>query len=118
MVGGRVELKSSAQGAATTNRKERDGMAEQTGSVNLQVPALGASAGLGNPLVRTSIAIDLSPEATRSLNELMKRTGDSPSDLFRKALGLYKLAEEAKREGKAVGIAATPDGLETEFVGL
>jgi hypothetical protein len=37
---------------------------------------------------------------------------------FRKALGLYKLAEEAKREGKAVGIAETPDSLETEFVGL
>jgi hypothetical protein len=48
----------------------------------------------------------------------MKRTGDSPSDLFRKALGLYKLAEEAKREGKVVGIAATPNCLETEFVGL
>ena len=48
----------------------------------------------------------------------MQQTGDSLSDLFRKAIGLYKLAEEEKREGKAVGIATTPDSLETEFVGL
>jgi hypothetical protein len=62
--------------------------------------------------------LDLSAETTQALNELMSRTGDSPSDLFRKALGLYKLAEEAKREGKAVGVAETPDSLETKFVGL
>jgi hypothetical protein len=67
---------------------------------------------------RTRITLDLPAEAAQALNELMSRTGDSPSDLFRKALGLYKLAEEAKREGKAVGIAETPDSLETEFVGL
>ena len=73
---------------------------------------------MGNPSVRTSIAIELSPEATRTFNELMSRTGDTPSDIFRKALGLLKFAEEAKREGKAVGIATTPDSLETEFVGL
>jgi len=67
---------------------------------------------------RTRITLDLTPEAAQALNELMSRTGDSPSSLFRKALGLYKLAEEANREGKAVGIASTPDALETEFVGL
>jgi len=64
------------------------------------------------------VTLELSPEAARALDNLIGRTGDTPSDLFRKALGLYALAEEAKREGKAVGIAATPDSLETEFVGL
>jgi hypothetical protein len=67
---------------------------------------------------RVKVTLDLSPEAARALDELIGQTGDTPSDLFRKALGLYALAEEAKREGKAVGIAATPDSLETEFVGL
>jgi len=67
---------------------------------------------------RTRITLDLSPEAAKALDDLIGRTRDTPSDLFRKALGLYALAEEAKREGKAVGIAATPDSLETEFVGL
>jgi len=64
------------------------------------------------------IAIELTPEANQELDELMQRTGDSLSDLFRKAIGLYKLAEEAKREGKVVGIAKTRDALETVFVGL
>jgi predicted transcriptional regulator len=93
-------------------------MAEQSKDVTVKVSAINATGSLGNASVRTSIAIELSPEAARSLNELMSRTGDSPSDLFRKALGLYKLAEEAKQKGKAVGIATTPEALETEFVGL
>jgi len=77
----------------------------------------GTSAALGvSP--RARITLDLSPEAAKALDDLIGRTGDTPSDLFRKALGLYALAEEAKREGKTVGIAATPDSLETEFVGL
>ena len=52
------------------------------------------------------------------MNDLISKTGDDPVGLFRKALGLYKLAEEAKRQGKAVGIATTREALETEFVGL
>ena len=67
---------------------------------------------------RTRIVLDLPMEAAQALRDLINKTGDDPVVLFRKALGLYKLAEEAKREGKAVGIAATPDSLETEFVGL
>ncbi|MGO9597090.1 MAG: hypothetical protein ACLP7Q_03620 [Isosphaeraceae bacterium] len=93
-------------------------MADQTESVSTNISSPGASASLGNVSVRTGIAIELTPEANQALDELMQRTGDSLSDLFRKAIGLYKLAEEAKREGKAVGIATTPDSLETEFVGL
>ena len=67
---------------------------------------------------RARIVLDLPMEAAQALRDLINKTGDDPVVLFRKALGLYKLAEEAKREGKFVGIAATPDSLETEFVGL
>ena len=63
---------------------------------------------LGKTSIRTGIVIELIPEANRTLDELMRRTGDNLTDLFRKAIGLYKLAEEAKRDGKAVGIATTP----------
>jgi hypothetical protein len=66
----------------------------------------------------TRVVLELSPELAAVLDEIKARTGDSPSDVFRKALGLYKLAEDAKREGKSVGIAETPEALETEFVGL
>lgn len=64
------------------------------------------------------IVLDLSPEASGVLNDLLNRTGDSPDDLFRKALSLYKAAQDAHREGKAVGVAESPDALETEFVGF
>jgi len=64
------------------------------------------------------ITLDLSPEGSSVLNQLMNETADSPDDLFRKALALYKAAQDAHREGKAVGVASSPDALETEFVGF
>ena len=67
---------------------------------------------------RTTIVLDLPAEAAQALKDLISKTGDDPVGLFRKALGLYKLAEEAKRRGKAIGIATTREALETEFVGL
>jgi len=67
---------------------------------------------------RTRITLDLSPEADAALKQLMTETGDNPTELFRKAITLYKLAKEAQQEGKVVGVAESSDSLETEFVGL
>ena len=78
---------------------------------------LGGSATV-EVIPRTRIVLDLPAEAAQALKDLISKTGDDPVGLFRKALGLYKLAEEAKRQGKAVGIATTREALETEFVGL
>jgi hypothetical protein len=64
------------------------------------------------------ITLDLSPEAIDVLSQLLNQTHDRPDDLFRKALALYKIAQDAHREGKAVGFASSPDALETEFVGF
>ena len=66
----------------------------------------------------TLFLIDLSPEAAEELKQLMAQTGDKPTELFRKALGLYKVTKEAIQQGKAVGIAETEDCLEYRFVGL
>jgi hypothetical protein len=68
--------------------------------------------------VGDKITLDLSPEARDLLNQLLNQTGDTPDDLFRKAIGLYKVAQDAHKEGKAVGVATSPDVLETEFVGF
>jgi hypothetical protein len=63
--------------------------------------------------------LDITPDAAAELDQLMRQTGDDDATtFFRKALALYKLALDAAREGKEVGIAATPDSLETRFVGL
>ena len=65
-----------------------------------------------------SQAVEAASEAAKALNQLIQQTGDSPTDLFRKAIALYKVTKEAIQEGKVVGIAETEDGLETRFVGL
>jgi hypothetical protein len=66
----------------------------------------------------SKLTLDLSPEALQVLNQVLNMTPDQPADIFRKALAMYKAALEAHQAGKAVGAAATPDALETEFVGF
>lgn len=65
-----------------------------------------------------TITLNLSLDAYMALIQLLCMTGESTDDLFRKAISLYKVAVEATQEGKAVGIATSPDVLETQFVGL
>jgi hypothetical protein len=77
-----------------------------------------SSHGESEPPTYLRIIIDLPPEATREIKQLVRETGDDLPDLFRKALGLYKASKEAVKEGKFVGIAGTEDSLETEFVGF
>jgi hypothetical protein len=66
----------------------------------------------------TRVVIELSPKGEDMLKSLMDQTGDSPSDLFRKALSLYKVASDSHRNGMAVGAATSPDSLEAEFTGF
>ena len=87
------------------------------GSIRSRGLAIGAT-GMFEASPQTRVTLDLTPEAASPLNELMRQTGDTPSDLFRKALGLYALAERAKRQRKAVGIVTNREALETEFVGF
>lgn len=64
------------------------------------------------------VSMTMSPETFDTLTRLADLTGQGLDDVVSKAFLLYKVAVEAQREGKAVGIAPTPDSLETEFVGL
>jgi predicted transcriptional regulator len=65
-----------------------------------------------------SFKLDLSPEAYRRLDRLVKDSGQSVSDILRKALALYGESYEAHLAGKAIGIAKDPESLEVEFVGF
>lgn len=62
--------------------------------------------------------LHLSPDAIDELNGIMDLTGDTPTELLRKAIGLYKVTQQAIHEGKAVGIAETPESLDVQFVGI
>jgi hypothetical protein len=76
---------------------------------------LRARARLG---ARNRLVVDLPAEAMVAFKQLVEETGESPAALVVKALGLYRLAREAKGQGKAVGSAPSPDVLDTEFTGV
>jgi hypothetical protein len=60
----------------------------------------------------------MTPEADEFLADLAQRTGLSEGDVLRLALGMFKTAVDAKQQGKHVGIASTPNVLDTELVGF
>jgi hypothetical protein len=59
---------------------------------------------------------------TRDANELLasvaQETGLREGDVFRLALGMFKVAVDAKNEGKHVGVASLPEALDVEFTGF
>jgi hypothetical protein len=59
---------------------------------------------------------------TRDANELLatlaQETGLEEGDVLRLALGMFKVAVGAKKEGKHVGVARSPDALDLELTGF
>ena len=64
------------------------------------------------PVVRNLI---MSRDAYELLAGLARETGQSEGDVFRLALGMFKVAVDAKKEGKHVGVANLSEGLDVEF---
>lgn len=61
------------------------------------------------------LEFDFPPEWIDFLNGLLRDTGDSPDQLFRRALCLYRLATDARAEGKVIGAAESAEPLTDEF---
>ncbi len=80
-------------------------------------PASGISARPGEQ-DRAWLLLGLSKEMNDRIEELALRTGDTKADLINKAIGVYKAASDAFREGKRVGIAAEDQPLEDEWGGF
>jgi len=60
----------------------------------------------------------MTPEADEFLADLARRTGLSEGDVLRLALSMFKTAVDARQQGKHVGVAGSPEGLEIELVGF
>jgi predicted transcriptional regulator len=60
-------------------------------------------------------SLDLSPESNEALSALAKQRGISLSEVLRRALALYKAAEEAKTNGKKL-CAVVGNKIEHEFI--
>jgi hypothetical protein len=70
------------------------------------------------PNFSTQLTINLPPGVAKAVVQILEDTGDTPGGMFAKALGLYLLALRARKEGKVVGSASSPDSLDTEFTGF
>jgi hypothetical protein len=62
--------------------------------------------------------LDMSPEVYEFLERLAEESGKTKVEVIWKALGLYQLALEARREGLVVGAASEEQPLDTEFGGF
>jgi len=60
----------------------------------------------------------LSDELDREINKAAEVTGNSRSELVRKALTLYLAALDKKKQGLKLGFAKPEQTLETEVIGL
>jgi hypothetical protein len=67
------------------------------------------------PIVRQLV---MSRDAYELIAGLAQETRESEGDVLRLALGMYKIAVDARTEGKHVGIADLADALDVEFTGF
>ncbi len=67
---------------------------------------------------RIFLKIDLSPEANALLDDLAHKIHGTKGEVFRRAVGLFKLAIDAVEQGKRVGAVDSDQELDTEFVGI
>lgn len=67
---------------------------------------------------KVRLNLQVSSELNQMLETIAEDTGTQRSDVIRQALALMKVAHEAKRKGKHIGLVSDPQQLETEIVGL
>ena len=82
-----------------------------------------SSAPVGLSITDTATArvvrnLAMTPEANEVLAGLAQETRLSEGDVLRLALGMLKVAVDAKRQGKHVGVAGSPEALDLELVGF
>lgn len=67
---------------------------------------------------KVRLNLQLSQELSHVLDEIADSTGGNRTDVVRQALALLKVAHDAKRKNRHIGIVTDPDQLDTEIIGL
>ncbi len=83
-----------------------------------QTIATGSLAVGGMAKARIVRNLVMSPKADEFLADLSEETGLSEGQVIRLALGIFKIAVDAKQQGKHVGVAETSEALEIELSGF
>ncbi len=71
---------------------------------------------MGQEKVRLNLQV--SQELSNVLDEIAESSGGNRTDVIRQALALVKIAHEAKKEGRHLGLVSERSKLDTEIVGL
>lgn len=91
-----LDAGNSARYIALRSNEEHTEMAQEKVRMNLQVSA----------------------ELTDALDQIAEDTGSNRTDVIRQALALMKVAHEARKKGKHIGLVADAGKLDTEIIGL
>jgi predicted transcriptional regulator len=67
---------------------------------------------------KVKLTLELSPEAAELLQGLADMMHTTKSEVLRKGLALMKVAADAKKDGRKLGVAAGDQPLATEIVGI
>jgi predicted transcriptional regulator len=67
---------------------------------------------------KVRINLQVSPELNNILEGIAESSSATKTDVIRQALALVKIAHDAKRNGKHIGLVADSSKLDTEIVGL
>lgn len=67
---------------------------------------------------KVRLNLQVSSELNNVLEEIADSSGSTKTDVIRQALALMKVAHNAKKSGKHLGVVADADKLDTEIVGL
>jgi predicted transcriptional regulator len=70
----------------------------------------------GNIMIRMNITI--SDDLAERLGVMSEQSDSTKSEIFRKALTLFELAQEGKRHGKKLALVGNKGEVVTEIVGL
>lgn len=62
--------------------------------------------------------LQVSEQLNSDLEEMADSTGSNRTEVIRQALALMKIAHQARREGRHLGLVSDPSKLDTELVGI
>jgi metal-responsive CopG/Arc/MetJ family transcriptional regulator len=67
---------------------------------------------------KVRLNLQVSEQLNSDLEEMADSTGSNRTEVIRQALALMKIAHQARREGRHVGIVSDASKLDTELVGI
>jgi metal-responsive CopG/Arc/MetJ family transcriptional regulator len=67
---------------------------------------------------KVRLNLQVSEQLNADLDEMADSTGSNRTEVIRQALALMKIAHQARREGRHLGLVSDPSKLDTELVGI